>query len=1157
MYKIFTAPIRRKQSCYNPKFLKVMKLVFVFLFAGFLQLSAASYAQKVTLEVKKAPIQDVLYELTKQTGYNFICASDVLKDVKLITVSVKDEPLNLFLNRFLSEQLFTIVFDKDKNVLINRRVISNQQLTVSGVVKDDQGETLPGVNVKIKGEQTGIATDNDGKFTIKVPDSKSVLVFSYVGYLTVEKAVSENQFLNITLKQNAKSLNEVVVVEVGYGKVKRADLTGAVGSVNIKDLQKAPVASFDAALAGRVAGVQVESTDGQPGDGLNITIRGANSITGVNTPLYVIDGFPIENFDTNSINPLDIESIDILKDASATAIYGSRGANGVIIINTKRGRTGAPVVSYNGYYGFQDVTSRMNLMNPYQFVQLQNEINPTAAAALYFTNGQTLDSYKNVQGTDFQNLLYRIAPYQNHFVSITGGTDKTHYTISGSYFDQNGVIVASGYQRMQGRVTLDQQVNDKFKVGVDINYSDSKQYGTIPRTQTSTTTGNDVQYNLLYDVWTYRPVSGSEAGNSELLNDLLDPDLAGGDYRINPLSSAENEYNATFGNTTVLNGYLEYSITKDLKLRITGGANLRKSRNQIFNNSLTRSGSPLTIQGQANGFNGSINYSQINDFSDDNLLTYTKAFDSNNQLTLLGVYSLVDDGTQSYGFTNNHVPNENLGVSGLGSGLNVSTNSATSENTLESFTTRANYSLYNKYLFTGTFRADGSSKFAPNHKWGYFPSAAFAWKLGEENFIKKFQTISSAKLRASYGLTGNNRVSDFAYLTQINSTGASSYYPYGNTLTQGFVPTVLGNPNLKWETTSTIDAGLELGLFKDRISLEVDVYKKHTYNLLLNAPLPTSLGYSSNTVNIGQTQNEGLEITLNTINVQNKNFQWNSNFNISFNQNRILALNTGSDNLLTVPPGFTDNFKIPAYIAKVGAPIAQFYGYVFDGIYQYSDFDKLPNGTYVLKSNLAKTGGLLGTTPRQPGDPKYKDINGDGVINDADQTAIGTPYPIFTGGFNNDFTYKGFDLNVFLQFSYGNDVLDANRIFLEGGKPVTFGLNQYATYANRWTPTNPSNTLFRVNANGTRVFSSQYIEDASFIRLKTVSLGYTIPAKTIQKFGIKSLRLYSSAQNLYTLTKYKGPDPEVSTKGYGLTPNFDFSPYPRALTLIFGLNASF
>lgn len=1023
---------------------------------------------------------------------------------------------------------------------------------VSGTITDGQSkESLIGVSVKIKSTNQGVATDAKGNFTIQATDN-DVLVITYIGYDKQEVEVKSNAF-NIALKPNSVSLNEVVI-NVGYGNTKKGDLTGSISQANVSDMAKAPVGSFDQALGGRIAGVQVSSSDGQPGaEGVNIVIRGANSLTQSNAPLYVIDGFPIVSPDNGALNPDDIASLTVLKDASATAIYGSRGANGVIVIETKKGKNGPPIITYNGSFGFQQVEKKMAMMNAYDFVKYQYELNPTAAAATYLANGTTLDSYKNVKGIDWQDQLFRTAPTQIHNIALRGGTDKTRYSISGSAYDQNAIIINSGYDRYQGRVSVDQTVNEKLKAGINVNYSSMSSYG---QQASEDTKSNSSTSTLLYSVWGYRPVSG-RGDNSALLNSILDDAVdPQTDYRINPIISAQNEYRHNDIKNLLTNGYLNYSITKNLVLNITGGLNNRVVKTGSFFNSLTSRGTPL-IPSNTKGSNGSIYYNERNIWSNENTLTYNKKFNEDNKLDAVAGFSLQGIRDNTDGFAASQVPNESLGVNGLANGVDDGKVTLDSQSKLESFLGRVNYGYKSKYLFTASFRADGSSKFIKGQRWGYFPSGAFGWRMSDESFMKNLSFISNAKLRLSYGLTGNNGVGDFSYLPVVSITTKSNYSFQNASPTNGLAVTALGNSDLKWETTAQADLGYDLSLFNNRIDISADIYRKTTKNLLLLADLPPSSGYANVYKNIGKVQNQGLEFTINTININSKSFKWESNFNISFNNSKVLELNEGQQFILSAVSWETNYNSSSLYITKIGQPVSQFYGYVFDGIYQKSDFNISPSGNVVsLKATVPTNGNSRETI--KPGDIKYKDLNGDGVITAADQTVIGRTTPIHTGGFSNNFTYKGFSLNVLLQWSYGNDIFNANRLLFEGNSRASYNLNQYASYNNRWTDSNPSNTLYRVGGQGPLgYYSSRVLEDGSFLKLKTVSLSYNISSQFIKKLNIRSLAVTASAQNLYTFTKYTGMDPEVSTKNSALTPGFDYSAYPYARTLVFGINASF
>lgn len=1021
---------------------------------------------------------------------------------------------------------------------------AQQTRQVTGKVLEEGTDTsLPGVSINIKGTNTGVVSDVNGKYTIKIPQTGDVILqFRYLGYNTKEVAVGNKSTIDVTLQASTESLNEVVVI--GYGEVQRRDVTGSVGTVNIEDVQKAPVGSAIEALAGRVAGVQVTSESGQPGSNLNIVIRGANSLTQDNSPLYVIDGFPTEDANAATLNPAEIESIEVLKDASATAIYGARGANGVILITTKKAKIGAPTINYSGYYGMQEVIKKMDVMSPYEFVRMEAERSPANILLTYLKDGKTLEDYRNVQGTNWQDLMLRTAPMQDHSISISSGTKNTKYTLSGNIFDQDGIVINSNFNRKQGRFNIEQTINNKLKVGGNALYSSSITSGTNPVNPGGAGTGNSAMNGLFYSVWGYFPVS---VRGTDLVDALIEPEINPTvDYRINPVLSAENEFREFIDNRLTVNGFFEYAISKDLKARISGGINQSKSERSAFNNSRTRGGSPFSL----NGVNGSITFNDNKSILNENILTYNKKINKNHSINIVGGVTFQENTIASNGLSAIQLPNESLGLTGLSQGVSQPIISTLGESSLMSYLARFNYNYKSKYLLTGSFRADGSSKFREGNNWGYFPSTSFAWRIINEDFMKKLPVFSDAKLRVGYGVTGNNRVNDYASFSGLNFDIFGGYYSFNNALTQGAYPSSIANPDLRWETTAQSNLGLDLGIIKQRVMVTVDYYKKVTDDLLLNALLPSSTGYNSAFKNIGKTSNEGFEFSLNTVNVDNKNFNWTSSFNISFNRSKVLALTENQESLTSTMNVDIDYRNLPLYITKIGQPIGQMYGFIWDGIYQLTDFNVSPSGAFTLKSTVPNNGDARNNI--RPGDVKYKDINGDGLVNDLDRTVIGRAYPLHVGGFTNNLRYKGFDLNVFLQWSYGNDVMNANRVFMESGRRP--GTNQFATFADRWTPENNSTTMHRLGGQGPAVYSSRFVEDGSFMRLKTASLGYTLPAGIVKKMKVKSARIYMSAQNLLTFTKYSGYDPEVSVLYTPLTPGYDFSAYPRPQTYVFGFN---
>lgn len=1123
-----------------------MKLTFLLLFVFNLHVFAKGYAQTFTLNLKNVGAEEVLNKLQNQSNYRFFYNSGQIKTLQNITLVVKDETLPTILNRILGTQFGFKIIEDNMVVISPKSDVFNN---VQGTVTDDKGLPLTGVSIVIKGTQKGTTTNIEGRYVLDAAPN-DILVFSMVGYESQEVRVNKKTVVDLQLSLSASSLSQVVVV--GYGTTRKRDVTGSVGSVKMSDIQKAPIRSFEEALSGRLAGVTAVAADGQPGASINIVVRGNNSLTQDNSPLYVIDGFPIENPDNNAINPSEIESIEVLKDASSTAIYGARGANGVIMITTKKGKEGRPVITYNGYYGFQQNNRKIDLMNPYEFVKYQYERDSANANNVYLINGNTLDDFKNVKGVDLQDSLFRTSPFHNHFLSLIGGSKDTKYSLSGSILNQDGILTNSGYDRYQGRFRLDQRVNSNLNVGINTNYSYLHQYGTSPALG-----GNGFFYgNMLYSVWAFRPTSGK-------INDPVDVDAEDADFLVlngfNPIKTAKNELREKFSDVFTSDAYAEYAFARFFKLKITGGITKTKTKSDAFDNSQTPRGSPLTKSGKDNGVSGSELNTQITNWVNENTLTYSRKVNGDDQLDLLAGFTASGTKLASFGAAANHIPNEDLEISGMDEGQPVSITSTSSEYKLASFLGRVNYNFRSKYLFTASMRADGSSKFSAEHKWSYFPSGAFAWRLSDESFMKSLRLVSNAKLRISYGSTGNNRVSDFAYLSRI-SLPSSLGYSYNNQPVDASILTALGNPNLKWETTNQLNIGLDLGLFNQRISLETDVYRKITSNLLLDAAVPGSIGFSSALKNIGKVQNQGIEFTLNTVNVKTEKFNWNSNFNISFNQNKVLALSDNETQRLTTASWDTYTANVPLYIAAVGDPVARFWGYLWDGNYQYSDFDQNTSGAYILKSSSPSYGTRANI---KPGDIKFKDISGpqgkpDGLIDAYDRTIIGNPNPVFTGGFSNNFIYGNFDLNVFFNFAYGNDVININRIKFEGGGPVN--QNMYAKYSNRWTPDNQNNTYFRTGGQGPvdYVYNTRVIEDGSFIKLKTVSLGYNFSSKLLSQVKIKSLRVYVAGQNLLTFTNYQGFDPEVNKFGSdALRPAFDYSVYPYARTITFGLNVSF
>ena len=1042
--------------------------------------------------------------------------------------------------------------------------VAMAQVLVRGTVVDQTGESVIGASIQVKGTTQGTITDIDGKFSLGVPDKKSVIVVSFIGYATKELQVDTSKPMSIVLEEDTKVLDEVVVV--GYQEVRKKDLTGSVAKADMNELLNTPVGSFDQTLGGRIAGVNVSSSEGTPGGTMNIVIRGNNSLTQDNSPLYVIDGFPVEDAAiASTINPSDIESLDILKDASATAIYGARGANGVVIITTKQGKVGKAQITYDGSVTMHHVTRTIPMMDAYEFVKLQAETYPASIANStggylmeYQGKQWTLDDYRDIFQYDWQDEILRTALQHNHNIRLTGGTEGVRYNASVSYYNQDGILLNSGYERFQARANTVIK-RDKLDINLTTNYSRSIQTGSTP-SETSYSGMN----NLFYSVWGYRPVTYPNKSMESLLNDVMDEAIdSSNDYRFNPIRSLKEEYRKYYINNLQLNGYVSYEFIKGLKLKVSGGYTYDARKNDQFNNSNTRYGGPTSTD----KVNAQIIRNERLTWLNENTLTYQTNIKKKHFFNSLVGITFQNSDYEYYSLKSTHIPNESLGMAGMADGTLSSSSSLKSSWSMMSYLARLNYNYKSKYYATASFRADGSSKFSKKHRYGYFPSGSLAWNFMEEEFMAPIKKVVGAgKLRVSWGLTGNNRIGEYDYYALLqmlkekqgdyisNGSIPSGVYPFDNDMSSvGMVPVSLPNEDLKWETTEQWNVGLDLSFFNERLNFTADVYRKTTRDLLLEASLPLVSGYYSATKNIGKVRNDGLELSLSTVNVQTKDFTWTSDFNIAFNKNEVLEL-AENQLSLTTAARFDQNYNSqPSYIAKVGLPMGMMYGYIYEGTYKYDDFVKSGN-SYTLKDNVPYFSSEANT---QPGMPKYKDVNGDGIIDTNDRTIIGRGLPIHTGGFTNSFTYKGFDLSVFFQWSYGNDIMNANRLFFEnaGGKK---DLNQFASYANRWTPENPESDIPAATKSASNnVISSRIIEDGSYLRLKTVTLGYTFPKALIAKAKLSNARVYVAAQNLWTWTSYSGYDPEVSVRNSALTPGLDFSSYPRAFTLSFGVNLGF
>jgi len=999
-----------------------------------------------------------------------------------------------------------------------------QPKKITGRVSSSTAHTfLGGVTVQVKGTQIATATDAEGNFSISVPtQGPVVLVFSSVGFETREVPVTGSSPVTVVLTDKAQGLNDVVVV--GYGTARKRDLTGAVASVNAKDVDKTPVIRADQMLQGRVSGLQFTQTDGQPGSVTSIRIRGTNSINSGNEPLYVIDGFAGAG-DLNSINPGDIQSIEVLKDASATAIYGSRGANGVILITTKKGSAGAHSVMVDGYNGIQKVAKKLKLMNAQQFgvyldtLQSQNNaVNPASALPLPYTADQIS---KLGVGTNWQDALYRTAPIQNYQVAFSGGNNDTRYYLSFNYFNQEGIMKNTGFQRGTIRMNLDRKVSDKLKVGFTSQLAYSSQLVDVTKT--------DVGYGAAGAALAMSPATAlyDSTGAYTYQNQPLPYVSVIG----NPVAGVvmSNDRIGIF--RALVNVFGEYEIIPGLRFKASIGADFSSATEKRFIPTTTY----LGAQSAGSGYAGTSNrYSWLNE----NTLTYSKVLNEDNAIDVVGGFTVQAFDTSSYTSSSTGFFTNSLGSNNLGIGANVQTPGSTGTlNTLASYFGRVNYRFKEKYLFTFTMRADGSSRFGTTHKWGYFPSGAFAWRMSDENFIKNIHAISDLKLRTSYGITGNQEIGSYQSLTQYTTNG----YSLGSAPQRvvGITPNNIANPNLSWESTSSADAGVDLGLWGNRVTLTADYYYKTTSKLLLQMAVPQSSGFSSILLNAGKVRNQGFELSISSRNIDGPRFKWSTTLNYSTNRNRVLNLN-GTD---SVPVGKTGPYILTNGLAPsllvVGQPIGSFYGYVFKGIWQSQD--------QITKSGIK--------TKVIPGDPIIADLSGDSLITGADKTVVGHAMPKFIYGMTNDFTLGRFNLSVFLQGVYGNDVLNVTKY-----SHTTGGTNNpFVDVVGAWNGAGTSNTVPRVNSTMEKGLGvvSNFIEKGSYLRIQTVTLSYNAPLPKVTKV-FKSSLIYFTVQNLATITGYSGYNPEVSSYGAdNLSAGIDLNPYPPARTFIAGVKMTF
>lgn len=990
---------------------------------------------------------------------------------------------------------------------------SIQVETVSGTVTDaESGETLPGVNISVKGTSTGTSTDIDGNFELNVSSLQDTLILTYIGYQRQEVPINGRTEIQFTLQPQAIVGEELVIV--GYGTQRRSDLTGSIKSLGEESIQSAPIATPEQALQGRIAGVQVKKTFGaKPGASMSVRIRGYNSINSNGEPLYVIDGFPgVGNLKT--INAADIKSIDVLKDASATAIYGARGANGVVIITTKKGTSGQTQVDLNYSVGVQNVSKKFDLLNATEFAKYTNLVSTMDGNPPVFENPSSFG-----EGTDWQEEIFRPAPIQNLHFGVRGGTSKTNYAISGGYFSQEGIVLGSGLNRGDIRLNFDSNISKKIEAGASVYIAETKN----DEHDTSLISAAAIVASPILSI---KNDEGRYMTNADLGAEYGYPFYSKG----NAVAMAK-EIEDIRRNTHVLgNAYLRYDITNNLSFKTSFGSDLAYDKFRYY----VPDGTPYNTGGAGSvnsGGTAELSTSNYLSWVNENTLSYIQDFENQNISIVAGATFQKTDfanlTASAQSFTDDYYKYNNLS---LGNQQNPSESSATSS-FLNSYFIRANYQLLNKYLVTLTTRADGSSKFGKNHKFGFFPSGALAWRISEEPFLNGVQAISDLKLRASYGITGNEGIGSYQSLARIGGTE----YIFGDSRVVGATPISIANQNLKWEKTAQFNTGIDVDLFSHRLSVTADYYHKTTSDLLLSVIVPYTSGFSTALQNIGKVSNQGLEFSINSINIQSNNLAWDTGFNISFNRNNVLDLGE-SDEIIS--NGYLWYFGSYS-IAREGQPVGLFYNYKMDGIWQPDD-------------DIANSA----QPNAQPGDQKYVDINNDGTINAQDRTIIGNPHPDFTFGFTSNLNWKNFDLSILLEGSYGNDVMNAS--YIDNMIPNATTNITTDTFYNIWTQENRSNTHIRGGFTIDPSSSSMYLENGSYLRVNNIMLGYSIPNSLSSKLDISKLRLYASVQNLYTFTNYSGYNPEANRfGGDNLRLGYANSFYPSARTINLGINLEF
>lgn len=1050
-----------------------------------------------------------------------------------------------------------------------------QTRKITGKVTDGKGPLI-GVSIKLKGTTNVTTTNQNGSFTINIPSAGNpVLIFSYVGFVAKEVNVGSRSEITVTLNDDAKGLNEVVVI--GYGSVKKGDLTGAVGIVKGADLAKVPVPNVAEALIGKVAGLQIVATEGSPDAEIKVRLRGGGSISQDNSPLYVVDGFPVDNI--SNISSSDIESMTFLKDAASTAIYGSRAGNGVIVITTKEGKEGKVNVTANVYAGFRNITKELSVLSPYEYVLYQYELDQTATFQNYYGVYQDLDIYKSIKGRNWQNEVFgRNAPQQFYNIGLNGGAKSSRFNLGLTRNKEESVMLGSGYERNNLNFKLNTDISPKLSVDFNTRLS----YMLIDGAGVNTGSGSNTR---LRNSIKYAPTRGlREFEQSVVDDDFIDAET--NSLLYDPVKSVNDEYKKQNRLATNFNAGLRWKIVDALSFRSEAGYEFKNERSDFVSGPATPDARNYGAQpiGKINTLNGG-------SYRISNYFTYNrpKFINANHSLNVVAGQEIISKWDKTVNIESRFFPvnmkaNEVLASMTYGTPVPTITYISPEVN-LSSFFARANYAYLNKYLLTATFRADGSSKFAKINQWSYFPSVAVAWKISEEDFLKgQSDWLDQWKFRVSYGSTGNDRIPSGLWQLNYNSSAENKpYFPGEKEASQLIPGNALPNPSLKWETTVNRNIGTDISLFKGKVNATIDVYWNTTKDLLVQAPVSPNSGFQFQYQNFGSTSNRGIELSIDGTIIDKKDFSISAAFNIGFNKNKVDEYKNGDVNFKTYTSGWNGTAQpLDDYLIQQGSPVGQMYGYVTEGMYSFNDFTwNTATRKWDIVPGVADNSGLISANYFGPGTLKFKDINGDNKIDAQDKQVLGNANPKYTGGFTLTSRYKAFDLSAAFNWTVGNKIYNANKLdysaYLLSRKYQNITNNM--SLEHRFTTIDPLtgfNVATGANGNPTRLMElnqnatiwhpimtqtplhSWAVEDGSFLRLNTLTVGYTIPKRLSGKVGMSNLRFYVTGYNLFLITNYTGFDPEVDARrNPPVTPGVDYSAYPKSRSFVAGINVAF